>query len=69
MLQGMLCLGRDDHGYPTKGIDVVPEHKSTFVQLFKERNEGLQAEHDSWAKCYHKLYQDYIVLKYGDMCQ
>ena len=31
MFCGMLCLGRDDHGYPTKGIDVVPERKSTFV--------------------------------------
>ena len=25
MLRSMLCLGRDENGYPMEGIDVVPE--------------------------------------------
>ena len=62
----MFQLERDDHGYPTKGIDVVPERKYTFVQLLKKRNEGLQEQRDSWFNRYHELYQDCIVLKYGN---
>lgn len=61
MLRSMLWLGRDEHGHPTKGIDLVPECKSRFVQLLKEQSGGLQAEPDSWAKHYHKLYQDYSL--------
>ena len=46
---------------------MVPEHKSvsTVVELLNERNKGLQAKHDSWAK----HYQDYIVLKYSNLSQ
>lgn len=42
---------------------------STVVQLSKEQNERLQDKRDSLTKRYHDLYQDYIVLKYGDLCQ
>ena len=36
MLRSMLCLGRDENGYPTKGIDAAPERpkpKSKMAQL------------------------------------
>ena len=64
----MLCLGRDQNGYPADGIDVVPERNSlsTVVQLLKEQSERPQDKRDSLTKRYHDLYQDYIVLKYSD---
>ena len=37
--------------------------------LLKVRNEGLREQRDSLAKRYHELYQDYIVLKFSDVCQ
>ena len=65
MLRGMLCSlkGRDQNGYPTERIDMVPERKlSTFVQLLQEanqRNDRLQNERDDWGRLYHDLYQEY----------
>ena len=62
---------------PPKGIDMVPEHKQkdvllTVVQLLQEvnqQNERLLDERDYWGRCYHDLCQDYLALKFSDLCQ
>ena len=69
--------GRDENGYPTEGLDVVPERKtndvlSTVVELLKESNQRssrLQDEKDYWYHRYQDLNKDYIALKYDDSCQ
>ena len=65
--------GRCKDGYPDEGIDVVPERtKATaIVKLLKEANERadkMQDEKDYWYRCHHDLYQDYIALKFSDIC-
>ena len=43
----MLCLGRDENGYPTKGIDLVPEWPkpreplNKLITLLEQSNEQL----------------------------
>ena len=41
MLRSMLCLGRDENGHPTDGIDIVPERPklSTLMTLLQEANQ------------------------------
>lgn len=79
LLQSMLSTlrSRDKDGYPPEGQDVVPERKkdadvlSVVVKLLKDANERvnrLQDEKDHWYKRYQDLYQDYIVLKFSDIC-
>ena len=48
---------------------MVPERKSTFVQLLKEQNDKLQEQCDCWAKRCDELYQDYIAFQYSEECQ
>ena len=47
MLRSMLCLGRDENGYPTKGIDAAPERpkpKSKMAQLLTLLQEANRRE-------------------------
>ena len=60
ILRSMLCSlkGRDEQGYPTEDVDIVPERKtpdvlSTVVHLLQEanqRNERLKDEKGYWYK-------------------
>ena len=77
MLRSMLCLGRDDHGYPADGMDIVSERPkpknaiSELIALFQqanEREEELNDKVDYWHRKYNQLYADYIALKYDDLC-
>ena len=73
MLHSMLRLGRDKNGYPTKGIDVVPERPklSTLMTLLLEANRREEKERERanyWHRAYHRLNQDYIALQFKDLC-
>ena len=68
---------RDKDGYPLEGHDVVPERKkdtdvlSVVVKLLKDANERadrLQDEKHYWYRRHQDLYQDYIALKFSDIC-
>lgn len=65
--------GRCKDGYPDEGIDVVPKctKAATIVKLLKEANERadkMQDEKDYWYRRHHDLYQDYIAMKFSDIC-
>ena len=72
----MLCLGRDDHGYPADEIDIVSEQPkpknpiSELIALLQQANkrEELKDKVDYWHRKYNQLYADYIGLKYDDLC-
>ena len=77
MLQSMSLKGRDNYGYATEGVDVVPERKkedvlATVVRLLKDANERLDRlldEKERWQNRHQNLYQDYIALKFSDTCE
>ena len=67
---------RDANGYPLQGIDVVPERPkpskmAQLVKLLREANRREEKANDEaahWRDAYHRLNQDYIALKFEDMC-
>ena len=63
----------------SQNLSSAPLHKkwrpyllfTTIVKLLKEANERadkMQDEKDYWYRCHHDLYQDYIALKFSDIC-
>ena len=77
MLRSMLCLGRDENGYPADGIDIVSERPKpknpiseliALLQQANKREEELKDKVDYWHRKYNHLYADYIALKYDDLC-
>ena len=77
MLRSLLCLGRDENGYPTDGIDLVlerPKPREPLNELFKllqqtsEREETLEHKLEHWYGKYNSLHSEYIALKYSDLC-
>ena len=75
MLRSMLCLGRNENGYPTDGIDIVSERPKpknpvseliALLQQANKREEELKDKADYWPRKYNHLYADYIALKYDD---
>ena len=73
MLRSMLCLGRDENGHPTDGIDIVSERPklSTLMTLLQEANRRADKERETanyWHRAYHRLNKDYIALQFEDLC-
>ena len=57
MLRSMLCLGRNENGYPTDGIDIVSERPKpknpvseliALLQQANKREEELKDKADYW---------------------
>ena len=67
---------RDQTGYPLEGVDVVSECKlesslSRLIGLLQEANkraDNWKDMTDTLQRKYNALYQDYIALKYSDLC-
>ena len=77
MLRSMLCLGGDKNGYPTHGIDLVPERPKPreplhelvkLLQQANDREDTLKHKVEHWHRKYNQLYADYVALKYSDLC-
>ena len=68
--------GRDQNGYPLEGVDVVPDGKlesslSRLIGLLQEANkraDNWKDMTDTLQRKYNALYQDYMALKYSDLC-
>ena len=67
---------RDAHGYPLRGVDVVPVRTkpsklSQIMKLLQEANIREEKERDRadyWKRAYHRLNQDYIALQLKGLC-
>ena len=69
---------RDARGYPLSGEDTVPdrlsrlkEHLASVMGLLQEaneRNEQLMGQLGKWKTDYAALRNDYLALKYGQLC-
>ena len=76
MLQMCSLKTRDKTGYPLEGVDVVSEGKlesslSRLIGLLQEANkraDNWKDMTDTLQRKYNALYQDYMALKYSDLC-
>lgn len=76
MLQMCSLRGRDQNGYPLEDVDVVPDGKlesslSRLIGLLQEANkraDNWKDMTDTLQRKYNALYQDYMALKYSDLC-
>ena len=70
---------RDEQGYQLEGIDVVPirpkvkkpNKMAELINLWQEVNRCEEKERenaDYWRQAYLRLNQDYIALKFEDLC-
>ena len=73
---------RDAQGYPISGIDVVPQKPSppkrsaqltsqltTLLVEANRREEALKDSVEYWRQKYKTLHQEYMALKFGDLCR
>ena len=76
MLQMCSLITRDQNGYPLEGVDVVSDGKldsslSRLIGLLQEANkraDNWKDMTDTLQRKYNALYQDYMALKYSDLC-
>lgn len=69
-------ITRDQNGYPLEGVDVVSDGKldpslSRLIGLLQEANkraDNWKDMTDTLQRKYNALYQDYMALKYSDLC-
>lgn len=69
-------MTRDQNGYPLEGVDVVSDGKldcslSRLIGLLQEANkraDNWKDMTDTLQRKYNALYQDYMALKYSDLC-
>lgn len=69
-------ITRDQNGYPLEGVDVVSDDKldsslSRLIGLLQEANkraDNWKDMTDTLQRKYNALYQDYMALKYSDLC-
>lgn len=69
-------ITRDQNGYPLEGVDVVSDVKldsslSRLIGLLQEANkraDNWKDMTDTLQRKYNALYQDYMALKYSDLC-
>ena len=76
--------GRDAQGYPQKGFDECGPYPPTLKEVTKSNAKETQANdtltrlvqllkaanerEDNWKDMTNALYQDYMALKYSDIC-
>lgn len=69
-------ITRDQNGYPLEGVDVVSGDKldsslARLIGLLQEANkraDNWKDMTDTLQRKYNALYQDYMALKYSDLC-
>lgn len=69
-------ITRDQNGYPLEGVDVVSDDKldsslARLIGLLQEANkraDNWKDMTDTLQRKYNALYQDYMALKYSDLC-
>ena len=68
MLRSMLCLGRDKNGYPTDGIDIVPEPREPLNELITSleqiNKQVTKLKLRYWQECYEMALKELSKCDY-----